>query len=127
MIDGFFFLEDISKKKENVLELNPELEEEYSPIFVNRGLSQHLDTIFFANEMNSRWADLDHKLQFDYLFHAVRKSSRYGKWVKKTPENDFDSPIIARYFNCSLAKAREYRKILNNKQLDEIKERMRTG
>ena len=126
MIDGFFFLEDISKKKENVLELNPELEEEYSPIFVNRGLSQFLDTIMAANEMNIR-PYLDNKLQFDYLFHTVRKSPRYGKWVKKTPEGDFDSPILARYFNCSLNKAREYRKILNNKQIDEIKERMKTG
>jgi hypothetical protein len=43
---------------------NPEeVEKEYTPFMVNRGLSYFVDTILYANEMNSA-SDISNKLQF---------------------------------------------------------------
>ena len=58
-----------------------ELEKDYKPFIVNRGLSFNHDTALYANEMNFRHY-ADHKLQFDFFLNSIRPRKRYGKWLK---------------------------------------------
>jgi Bacteriophage clamp loader A subunit len=125
VIDGFLYLNDITVKKENLIAINPEAEEDYPAVFINKGLSQFKDTLFAANEMNVNWLSLDKKMQFDYLFHTVRKSNRFAKWAKGKEEPDLE--LIQTYFKCSPSKAKEYLKVLNKTQLDEIREKFTKG
>ncbi len=126
--DNFIFLNDIQYKKQNILKTNPEFEEDYSPLFINLGLSQALDTIFPAQEMNARWLVLDKKMQYDYLFYTVKRSAnRKGKWAKKDKEKEEVVKLVQQYFECSPTKAKEYLKILNNQQLDEIRSELTIG
>ncbi len=125
-VDNFVFLNDIQQKKQNVLATNPELEEHYNPIFMNNGLSQSLDTIHLANDMNQYCFVLPKKLQYDYLFYTVRKAGfRKGKWASHKKDETLE--MLIKYYNCTSSKAKEYRKILNNKQLKEIESEMTIG
>lgn len=57
-------------------------ENEYVPFIVNRSLSYFPDTIMYSNVMNLN-NQIDHRLQFDYLLHAVRQGRRFSKWAKR--------------------------------------------
>ena len=48
---------------------------EYVPFVINKALSFHYDCILQANEMN-RLPGKDKQMQFDYLYHKVRKYRR---------------------------------------------------
>lgn len=66
--------------------LTPENEKQYSGFMVNRGLSQNVDTVVHAFYMD-QMSKLPPDMQYDYLFHAVRKGRRRGGWAK-APKHD---------------------------------------
>jgi hypothetical protein len=80
-------------------------EKDYVPFLINRGLSQHVDSIFYANEMNINH-HLTKKMQYDYLFRSIRKMKRgFGKWAKSEKSEDIE--LIQRAYKCSERKAKE--------------------
>lgn len=98
-------------------------EKDYNAFIVNKALAMHMDTILYANEMNM-YPYADKKLQYDYLFHVVRKRKRpFIPWDKK----DKDDPlkVIMEYFNCSPQKAKDTINILTKEQIKEITEMMK--
>jgi hypothetical protein len=101
-----------------------EEEKEYNPFIVNKALSRYLDMILYANEMNIN-PNLDKRMQYDYLFHSIRKRKRaFIPWDKKD-----DNPTlktIMDYFNCSIQKAKDTINILTKEQINEIMEIMST-
>lgn len=99
-------------------------EKTYSPYMVNRALSYFPDTVFYASEMNRLW-DLDHRLQYDFLRHAVRKRKRFSKWFKG--ESSADLEMVKDYFGYSNEKARQALSILTKEQLDSIREKTKIG
>ena len=102
----------------------PELEREYKPFIVNRGLSFNHDTALFANEMNIH-NNVDSKLQFDVFLNIIRPKKRIGKWIKR--ENNEILDLIKGYYNCNYENAREYATLLDDSQLNIIKQRIETG
>lgn len=104
---------------------NDELaEKQYNAFLVNRGLSYFQDTVELANEMNLR-ADLDNKLQYEFLLNLVRSRKRFSKWHKKDQDNMVD--IVTQYYNCSQRKALEILKILTEEQFQQISETVLKG
>lgn len=101
-----------------------EEEKEYNPWMVNKALSFGPDTLFYANDMNMNYS-LDKRLQYDYLFHSVRKAKRYNKWIKT--ENDSRVNMIATYFNMSLQKAKSALRILSEEQIGMIEKQQEKG
>ena len=116
----FDYLDSISKTKTH---LTPDAE--YSSFFINRGLSQHLDTLFDANKMNLYGDVLDRQLHYDFFFYKVKKSSRYGKWAKREGSETIDS--IRQFYRCSHKKAVEYSKLLNTEALQSIQKSLERG
>ena len=47
------WLNSINKTKKNLIDEDPSLEKEYNPYIINRIYSGHLDSVMFANEMNT--------------------------------------------------------------------------
>jgi len=85
MSNPFDYLNSINVTKENMMRgsENDELaEKQYNAFLINRGLSYFQDTVALANEMNQR-ADLDYKMQYEFLLNLVRKRKRFSKWHKK--------------------------------------------
>jgi hypothetical protein len=99
-------------------------ESDYQPFLINRGLSQHVDTIMYANVMN-QYPNLDKKLQFDYLINIVRKKKRYAKWAKAS--EDLDLEAVKQYYGLNTQKASDALRVLTEKQLHLIKEKLKTG
>jgi hypothetical protein len=55
---------------------------DYVPYVVNRAMSNNIQTLFFANELN-KFNQLAKKMQFDFLYHGVPKGKRFDKWHKQ--------------------------------------------
>jgi hypothetical protein len=120
----FDFINAITQTKENLF-VDPQAFKDYSPFMVNRGLSQHSDTILYANETN-RFYNLDADMQFQYLINTITKKKRFGRWAKK----DKDSKsflLVKEYFKYSDEKARQALDILTNYQLAIIEQKLYKG
>lgn len=127
MSDPFRFLKSILTTKE--YQLNSEYDEkEYSSIFHNIGLSQHLDAVLYANEMNINWLSLTPKMNYDYYFGSIRQMKRrFGKWAKKKI-NEEDLQLVMDYFQTNRHVAEEYlRVLLADNKLKEIKALVEKG
>jgi hypothetical protein len=115
-MNPFVFLESINTTKQHLMDADPLCERSYNAFLVNRGLSYFADTVFFANAMNTSQAD--NRLQYDYLYHSIRKKTRRSKWHK--PESDERLLAICQLYGYSVRQAKQALKILNSEQLQAI-------
>ena len=120
MSNPFDYIKAINFTKENLI-VDDLTEKEYNAFIINRGLSMGIDTVFQANEMNQRHL-LGKKLQFDFLLNSISKRKRFDKWQKADKSEDLD--YVRAYFNYSYPKAVSALRILSQKQIDTIKEKV---
>lgn len=124
----FDYVNSISSSKKNLIveSDNPEIEEaEYQPFMVNRALSQFMDCVLYANEIN-HFPNLDKKLQYEYLLNSIRPKKRFsGKWAKKDVTDDLE--FIMDYFSYSREKAKSALTILSDEQIKELRSSQETG
>ena len=121
----FDFLNNITHKKINIMDIDNEIEKDYVPYVINKFLSQHIDTIEDADTMNSM-SHLPNKLQFDYLINSIRKKFRRAeKWLKS--ETDLDISAVKEYYNYSNRKARDAIRILTAEEISYIKKKIYKG
>jgi len=114
----FDFLNSINNKNTNIM-VSDEDEKSYSSFMVNRGLSYYPDTVLQANLMNMNY-HLDNRLQYDFLRTSVSKKKRYSKWFKNN--EDACLKIISEWYGCSMQKAKEYKNLLNEKDINTLSE-----
>lgn len=99
-------------------------EKNYNAFMVNRGLSYFYDTIGFANEMN-RYHELDSKLQYEFLFNAIKKKKRFSKWFK--PDQDADFEAVKEYYEYGDQKTLEALSVLTEFEIKTIKNKLEKG
>ena len=108
-------LNSINTGKEPII--NDTNEKAYVPFVVSRCLSNFPDTLFYANELNSKNVT-DRKMHYDYLFHSVRKRKRFSPWLKREESAEIDAVIW--FFGMSRTKAEEALKVLRATAPDQI-------
>ncbi len=118
----FDLINSITYKKNIVMDSNAEAA--YNPFITNRALSQFIDCVLLANEMNTRH-HVDNKLQYDYLINRIRPMKRFKKWDKKQDNENIE--IIKEYYSCNNDKARIALSLLSEQQLDIIKKKLNKG
>ena len=118
----FDLINSITLKKNIVMDSNAEAV--YNPFLTNRALSQFIDCILLAKEMNQRH-HVDNKLQYDYLINRIRPMKRFKKWDKKQDNENIE--IIKEYYSCNNDKARVTLSLLSEQQLDIIKKKLNKG
>jgi len=123
-VNPFDFLNTINKTKVNLIDENPDNEQNYNAFVVNRSLSYFPDTVFMSNEMN-RLHHVDSKMQYDFLINIVRTKKRFSKWDK--PEQRADLDCIKEYFGYSESKAKQVIGLLTEAQIRTIKEKVSRG
>jgi len=119
-MNPFDYVNSISYNKKNLMrgtENDEVSEREYSAYLVNKALSYYTDTLLYANEMNM-YPGIEGKLQYEYLLFSIRTQKRFSKWSKSNTSQE--TLAISKYFQVSLKKAEEYRKILSNEKKQEI-------
>jgi len=98
------YLNSINQTKENLLDSEDSgWDKNYPPYVINKCMSQHIDTVMYANEMNL-WGQLPNKLQYDFFINTVRPRKRFSPWAKKEKMNDLE--IVKQYYGYSNEKAR---------------------
>tara|TARA_R100000479_G_scaffold64003_2_gene30446 strand:- start:559 stop:960 length:402 start_codon:yes stop_codon:yes gene_type:complete len=118
------YLNSINYSKDYLMEEDPLWEKNYPEYIVNRCMSQHLDTIMFANEMNV-CSHLDKKLQYDFFINTVRPRKRFSPWGKKQKVDNLE--LVKQYYGYSNEKAIQALRILTPDQIDFIRSKLNTG
>lgn len=97
----------------------------YNSYMVNKALSNYVDTVMSANNMNMSY-HLHKKAQWDYYINNVRAMRRpYAKWFKAQAEDDLEA--VKLFFGYSAKQAREAIKLLTEEQIDIIRKRTTIG
>jgi hypothetical protein len=122
-MNPFEYLNAINSTKKDIM-VDDDAEKKYSAFMVNRGLSYFNDTIFYANEMN-KYHQIDNRLQFDFLINTIRKRKRFSKWFK--PEQSESIELVKEYYGYNDEKARQALTLLNNEQIEMLKQKVNKG
>jgi len=116
----FDWLDSINTgKKLELDDANPY--KEYVPFQINNGLSQFIDTVLIANEMNKRpW--LSKEMQYKFLSNAVTKKKRMCKWAKADAEaHKEDIDTVSEFYDINRIKAAEYLKLIRPDELEYMR------
>lgn len=119
----FDFLGAITYSKESLI-VDDDTEKQYQPYIVNRGLANSMDTVIWANEMNSR-PHIDKKQQFVFLSKSVPKRKRYDKWAKAEEIENIE--LVMEYYGFAKDKAEVALSILTQDQLNYISKKCNKG
>lgn len=115
-------LNSINKKVEIID--RQDIDIDYTPYIVNRGMSYFYDTILFANEMNM-YSDTPKYLQYMFYYNALGKKGRFSTWHKKSKMANLD--IVKEYFDYSDTKAEEALELLTDEHIESIKQLLYKG
>jgi hypothetical protein len=118
------WLNSINQNKNHVIDDDPSTEKEYLPYIINKCMAGHIDTIMYANEMNTNHS-LAKKLQYDFYINIVRKRKRFSPWLRKDKIKDLDA--VKSYYSYSNEKAEQALRILTEEQLNFIKAKIDIG
>ena len=119
----FDFVKSVSYDKKDIMVDDIE-EKAYQPFLINKALSYHQDSVFFANEMNWR-THVDNRLQYLFFLNTLRKRQRFSTWSKPYISKKLD--VIKKYYQISQKEAKEYVNLLSDKHLRELRNRMKIG
>ena len=117
------WLNSINLTKENLME-DPSNKKDYPSYIINRCMSGHVDCILYANEMNMQ-SHLSKDMQYAFYLNSIRKKKRFSPWIRKDKVEDLE--LVKQYYGYSNEKASQALKILNNTQLNFIKQRLEKG
>lgn len=98
----------------------------YNPFVIGQGLSQHLDTVLLAYELNKHGVT-DPLMHHDYLMATVKPKKRYGKWAKAEVKDEETISLLANHFEVSHEQAEEYMNIISSDDLHTIKQQYDEG
>ena len=122
-MNPFEYVKAINTTKKDIM-VDDIAEKEYNAFMVNRSLSNFQDTVLYANLMNVNH-HIDARLQFDFFINTIRKKNRFSKWLKQMNYENLE--VIKEYYGYSNEKAKSVLSLLNNKQIEELKQRIYKG
>jgi hypothetical protein len=98
--------------------INEYNEWDYNPYVVNKIMSQHVDTLFFGNEMNAR-PHIPKPIQYKYYCYSVKKGKRFGTWLKA--EKNDEVKMLSEYLGISYTKAKQLFPLLDPESIQILK------
>ncbi len=96
----------------------------YPPFIINKCLAPFPETVHLVNEMNVNH-HLDSKLQYDFLLNSIRPRDRYTPWLKAKKIKNLE--YVKEYYGYSNEKAKSALDILNDEQIETIKDSLNKG
>ena len=120
----FDFIKSVSNTKQDMLKDDPDSIKNYNPFIVNRGLGYFPDTVLIANDMNL-YPEIPAESQYYYYMGAIRKGKRFSKWYKATKDSDIE--LIQKIYNVRLEVAKQYYKLISDKDMKKLYELVDTG
>lgn len=106
----------------------------YNKWRTNSSISNFLENIMFANEMNLNMHITD-QMHYDYLFHSIKKKKRFAS--KKTARDkeieklqkveESNLAVISEYYKYNMVKSKAALRVLTESQLEIIRKRLEKG
>ena len=119
------YLNSINNTKENLMDTqDPLWEKKYPSFIINKCLAPFPETVHLVNEMNVNH-HLDSKLQYDFLLNSIRPRDRYTPWLKAKKIKNLE--YVKEYYGYSNEKAKSALDILNDEQIETIKDSLNKG
>jgi hypothetical protein len=118
-LSPFDLIGSINDKK--YVPFGPEAERAYVPFVINRALSNFIDAVPYVHFLNQH-PQLPHRMQYDYLYHGLRKMKRFGKWNKLEKHEYLED--VMKYFEVSQQKAIGMIDRLTEEQLKSLRAKM---
>ena len=106
------------------LDMEGLVEFKYDAFRLNRTLSNYIDTISVADDLNRNY-HLDFKLQYDYAFYKIKKGKRWFKRPDK--DKNADLALIREHYKYNIERAKEVLRILSPEQLQIIRKEKEKG
>lgn len=119
-ISIFDFINAINEKHYIFSEENAK---KFNAFITIKAFSYFPDTLLLANEAN-RLA-LQGKECFDFLYYTIPRKKRRSQWYKTVDDESIDA--IAEYFEVCSQKAKDYAKILDDNDIEGIKNKLKKG
>ncbi len=128
MTSPFDFANEITFGKKDLLrnsENDELMQKEFGKgrFIILRALSNHIDCILYANEMNLH-RGLDARPTNDYLRLSIRKQKRFG-WAKREGEENVE--MLMKALQVNRQRALEYMRILSDDQLSQLRDSLNEG
>lgn len=130
-LSPFDFVNAINFSKEDMFapdcsgERTTHSDSEYPKFIINRAMSYFPDTIMFANAANTTLSNVSNSSHFDFYRYGVGKKKRFSKWAK--PINNDTIEMLCQYYQINVTKAIEVTQILNEQQIEAIRQKMSHG
>ena len=120
------YLKAINQSKERLMDGEDEVwEKKYPAYIVNKCLAPTgKEECLLVNEMN-RFHNIDSKMKYDFLLNTIRSRKRYAPWIKPSKQKNLE--YVKEYYGYSNAKAKSVLDILNNEQIEFIKNKLSKG
>lgn len=122
-LSPFDFTNSINNKDKYLID-GPDEESQYNAFMVNRSLSYFPDTVVLANTMN-QLHHLDEKMQYDFLYHTVRKRKRFSKWAKADKLETVE--LLKEYYGYSSDKASSVVDMVTDEHKEHMKRKLSKG
>ena len=116
-----YFFNSASYKKED---FDDDEFDDYKPYVMNKMVAQYVDLVMFAEEMN-RATNLSNEEQYLFYKMLIPKKKRRTLWPSKKKNEDLE--VITEYYGVSRMKAEDYLKILNDEQINNIRNILLAG
>lgn len=123
-VDLFAWLTDLNSDKQYLFDDNTA--PDFATFMINRGMSQNVETIMYANELNKH-SQLTKEMAHDFYYYILSKKKRFGKWAKQSGDNKEELDLIIKHYGVSRLRAMEYLKLLTPEDLKQIKENYEVG
>lgn len=124
MPSSSYFFNAVSYTKDSDQFTQGEIDKDYAPYVVNKMVAQYKDMIFFADEMNIR-KNINKEDQLHFYMEIIPKKKRRVLWSTKKKNEDLNT--VMDYYGINQDKAFDYMRILNEKQIYELRTRMNNG
>ncbi len=103
---------------------NDNSEKEFNTYITLSAFSYYPDTIFFANELN-KFQKISKKEVYDFLFYVVPCKKRWSPWNKQDKKEREFNLQVAQLYNIGIIEAKSLIQLLNNEELNRLKETLK--
>ena len=115
----FDYLNDITSGKTRLCDRDQEFERNYNPFMLNRGLSNNIGDVIWANELNIHPTAYTKRMHHDFLFSVLKQGRRYGKWAKETKNDDIEA--LMEYYQIKRSEAESIIDLVSPEELEKSK------
>lgn len=123
-VELFDWLTDLNSGKQYLFDDNSQTD--FVSFMINRGMSQNVETILIANEMNKHW-QCTKEMVHDFYFYILSKKKRYGKWAKQSSDNKEELELLMKHYAINRKRAIEYLSLLSSEDIENIKKQYEVG